>query len=218
MGHRYVKNKLISLFLSIIYCIQTKLELSLRPNKRPFMEFIEIYPPYIYSVKYEGNDENEFDRLFNEWNDMELVMDFLMQNKEYLNSQIWNAVKEPEMAARQVLDEAEKLEDLFEILENNTKRDNKPDYDSFFKCLDGKYQYELEYIPMKLYGSNRPSLLRMYAIKLEDNVYIITGGGIKLSRTIQESPGINKNIIHNIDMVRAWLKKNGILTTDDLLI
>lgn len=182
------------------------------------MEFIEIYPPYIYSVKYEGNDENEFDRLFNEWNDMELVMDFLMQNKEYLNSQIWNAVKEPEMAARQVLDEAEKLEDLFEILENNTKRDNKPDYDSFFKCLDGKYQYELEYIPMKLYGSNRPSLLRMYAIKLEDNVYIITGGGIKLSRTIQESPGINKNIIHNIDMVRAWLKKNGILTTDDLLI
>lgn len=179
------------------------------------MEIIEIYPPYIYSVKYDGNDENEFDRLLDEWNDVSFVVDFFERNKEYLKNDIWKAVKEPERAAGQVLFEAECIETLFDELACNTKNGKHKDFDSFFKSLDGKYQYELEYIPMKSYGSVKPSLLRIYAIKLKSNVYIIIGGGIKLARTIQDSPGLKDNIINNIDLVRTWLKDNGILNTDD---
>lgn len=36
------------------------------------MEVIAIFAPYIYSIKYDGQDENEFDRLFEEWNDVNL--------------------------------------------------------------------------------------------------------------------------------------------------
>ena len=45
----------------------------------------------------------------------------------------------------------------------------------------------------------------MYAIKLKNNLYVITGGGIKLVDTIQNSPDLKDHVIKNIDNVRALL-------------
>lgn len=180
------------------------------------MEIIAIFPPHIYSVKYDDKDSNEYDRLFDEWNDLTSVLDFLMQHKEMLKATVWEKVSEPELAAKQVLEEAEALELLFEELSSHTANGEEPDFDSHFHYLDGKYKFEMEYAPMKSYGDCRPSLLRMYAIKLDRNTYLITGGGIKLGATIQESPDLQDHVIQNIDVVRTWLKENGIMDADDL--
>lgn len=180
------------------------------------MEIIAIFPPYIYSIKYDDKEENEYDRLFEEWNDLTSVLDFLMQHKDMLKASIWKKVSEPELAARQVLDEAEAMELLFKELNSHTTNGEEPDFDSHFHYLDGKYKFELEYEPMKSYGDGRPSLLRMYAIKMDRNTYLITGGGIKLGATIQESPGLKDHVIQNIDKVRTWLKENGIMDADDM--
>lgn len=180
------------------------------------MEIIAIFPPYIYSIKYDDKEENEYDRLFEEWNDLISVLDFLMQHKDMLKASVWKQVSEPELAARQVLDEAEALELLFKELNSRTTNGEEPDFDSHFYYLDGKYKFELEYEPMKSYGGGHPSLLRMYAIKMDRNTYLITGGGIKLGATIQESPGLKDHVIQNIDKVRAWLKENGIMDADDM--
>ena len=69
---------------------------------------------------------------------------------------------------------------------------------------------------MKSYGLDRPSFLRIYAIKLTDNTYLITGGGIKLADKIQNSPDIKDHVIQNIKRVRAYLRENGILDSDDI--
>lgn len=179
------------------------------------MEIIAIFPPYIYSIKYDGQDENEFDRLFAEWNDVENVTEFLEQNRNNLKTDFWKKCSEPETAARQVLDEAEALEMLFEDLANHSEVGEKPDFDSHFHYLEGKYKYELEYAPMKSYGNGRPSFLRLYAIKMKENTYLITGGGIKLADTIQNSPRLKDHILQDIDKVRNWLKANGIMDSDD---
>jgi len=180
------------------------------------MEIIAIFPPFIYSVKYDNQTNNEFDRLFDEWNDITNVLDFLMEHKDMLKATIWKKASEPELAARQVLDEAEALEQLFDELNDHTFAGDKPDFDSHFHYLDGKYKFELEYEPMKSYGDGTPSLLRMYAIKMDRNTYLITGGGIKLGATIQDSPGLQDHVIQNIDNVRKWLRENGILDADDM--
>lgn len=180
------------------------------------MDIIAIFPPYIYSIRYDDQKESEYDRLFAEWNDLSAILDFLMQHKDMLKTSIWKKVSEPESAARQVLDEAEALELLFEELNRHTANNEKPDFDSHFHYLDGKYKFELEYEPMKSYGDGRPSLLRMYAIKMDRNTYLITGGGIKLSDTIQNSPDLQEHVIQNIDRVRSWLKENGIIDSDDM--
>lgn len=180
------------------------------------MEIVKIYPPYIYSVKYDGRDQNEFDRLFEEWNDSGKIMDFMMENLDYLKTDIWKHINEPEVAAMQVHKEAEYLNDLFYDLYKKTENGKSPDYDSHFRYLDGKYGSEIEYIPMKSYGMCIPSMLRIYAIKLKANVYVITGGGIKLARTIQDSPGIKDTVIQGIDKVRSFLRSEGIIDENDL--
>ncbi|MCD8268480.1 MAG: hypothetical protein LUD46_08485 [Parabacteroides sp.] len=182
------------------------------------MEIITIFTSYIYSIKNDGQDENEFDRLLAEWNDVESVAKFLKENQDYLKTDVWKIISEPEAAALQVLDEAEALEMLFEELNKHTEVGEKPDFDSHFHYLEGKYKYELKYPPMKSYGEGSPSLLRLYAIKMGKNTYLITGGGIKLADTIQNSPGLREHILQNIDRVRSWLKSNGIMDNEDMEI
>ena len=180
------------------------------------MEIIAIYPPYIYSIQYDDVEENEFDRLFQQWNDMGYVTQFFDNYQEFLKSPFWQNIPEPEDAARQVLHEAADLEDLLEELYDNTVNGEAKDFDSHFHYLEGKYKYELERPPMKSYGTDRPSLLRIYAIKMDSNTYLITGGGIKLAEKIQDSPDLKNHVLNNIDRVREFLKANGIMDSDDM--
>ncbi|MBR1543286.1 MAG: hypothetical protein IJ626_00095 [Muribaculaceae bacterium] len=180
------------------------------------LEIIAIYPQNIYSIQYNDQEENEFDRLFNLWNDVGYITQFLEDNQEYLNLPIWQQTPNPEDAARQVLQEATKLEELFDSLYENVLKGRKPDFDNHFSFLEGKYKYFLQWPPMKSYGTYRPSLLRMYAIKMKENVYLITGGGIKLADKIQNSPDLKDHVLQNIDKVRTFLKENGILEAEDM--
>jgi len=180
------------------------------------MQIVAIYPPHIYSIQYDGRTENEYDRLLDQWNDVDVVLAFMEANKLYLISDVWKQTPTPETATWKVLREAEQLEDLFETLSANTQNGEKPDFDSHFRYLEGKYKYVMEYQPVKSYGTESPSMLRIYAIKMADNTYLITGGGIKLADTIQNSPDLRDHVLQDIDTVRAWLKANGIMDSDDM--
>lgn len=176
-----------------------------------------IYEPYIYSVKYDNQAENEYDRLFDAWNDMSYVVSFFEQHEAYLNNTIWEEkLREPEAAALRVRDEANELEDLFEQLYQNTLNGEQPDFDSHFQFLDGEYKYVILYVPMKSYGTINPSFLRIYAIKLQSNTFLITGGGIKLAKKNQDAPELQDHVIRNIDEVREWLISNGVADAEDL--
>lgn len=69
---------------------------------------------------------------------------------------------------------------------------------------------------MKSYGTYRPSLLRIYAIKMKENEYLITGGGIKLADKTQNSPDLKDHVLQDIDKVITFLKENGILEAEDM--
>lgn len=180
------------------------------------MKIVGIFPPYIYSIQYDEQCENEFDRLLGQWNDVSYVVKFLTDYESYLKKPLFSRISTPLLAAQQVLKEAENLEELFYTLSENAETGQHPDFDTHFKYLDGKYRYEIHHIPMKSYGDGHPSLLRMYAIKLDTNTYVITGGGIKLGKEIQSSPDLQNHIMQNIDKVRAWLIENNITDSSDL--
>lgn len=180
------------------------------------MEIEQIYSPYIYSIKYDEEEDNEYDRLFQLWNDVDYVVNFMSDNSNLLTNAIWSKTPEPENAARQVLEETFNLEDLFDKLHNNTINGNMPDFDNHFRFLNGKYRCKIEYLPMKSYSTDYPPMLRLYAIKMDPNTYLITGGGIKLGKTIQNSPDLKDHVLQNIDKVRTWLRENGIMDSNDM--
>lgn len=92
----------------------------------------------------------------------------------------------------------------------------KPSFDEYFHFLDGKYKCLWTLEPMKSYGTNRPSLLRLYAIKLGPNCYLIVYGGIKLGDTIQNSPVLKDKVFNKIDNVLNYLEANGIEDSADI--
>lgn len=63
---------------------------------------------------------------------------------------------------------------------------------------------------------NRPhhaSWLRIYAIKLEPGKYIITGGAIKLTATMQEREHTLREL-QNMEKVRQFLIANNVIDED----
>ncbi len=181
------------------------------------MEIISIHKPYLYSAKFDEEESDEFNRLFDEWTDISAVYKFLNENKPAFDIYFLNYFNNTLEAAEQVANEADEMESYFEELKENTEKGQKPDYDSYFKYLDGIYRCEIKYIPMKGYGEGyKPSLIRFYAIKIEPNVYVIATGGIKLCKKIQDSPGLNKNVFNKINKVRKYLSDNGIINAEDI--
>jgi antitoxin component HigA of HigAB toxin-antitoxin module len=60
------------------------------------------------------------------------------------------------------------------------------------------------------------SWLRIYAIRLSDGVYIVTGGAIKLTATMQEREHTRREL-QKIDQVRRFLLSERIIDATDLL-
>jgi len=170
------------------------------------IDIVSIVEDFLYSMKY-GNQECEYDRIFNQLENVDSITHFFEENKDYLNLPAWNKVTNIESATRQVLKEAYELEKrLFDFAENAMKG-KTPDLDKMFQYIGGKEFSDIyEYTPMKAYGKGRPPFLRLYAIKLAPNKYVITGGRIKLHDSIQSSPGIKEHVLQNIRRTREWLQ------------
>lgn len=117
------------------------------------MEIVEIYKDWLYSIGFDEEDLNEYHRVFREWHDLDYLVNFFSENKEYVNSEFWKDAgldpEEPEISAERVIDEADNLEIYISRLVENCSQGNKPDFDEYFHFLGGKYKCLWSLEPMK---------------------------------------------------------------------
>ncbi len=184
------------------------------------MEIVSIYDEWLYSIQFDEEDLNEYVRIFKEWHNLDYLVRFFSDNSDFINTPFWKNAgldpSAPEFSALRVLEEAEELEAYISELVSNMNLGEKPDFDEYFHFLDGKYKCLWTLEPMKSYGTGMPSLLRLYAIKIDSNCYLIVYGGIKLGATIQDSPVLKDNVFKKIDEVLCYLRVNGIADSDDI--
>jgi hypothetical protein len=184
------------------------------------MEIVEIYSNWLYSISFDNEDLNEYQKIFKEWHDIDYLQNFFTANKHYIDTEFWRKAglypNNPYKSADRVINEASNLEQYIKYLVSNLEQGLKPDLDSYFKLLGGKYNYIWTLSPVKSYGTFSPSLLRLYAIKIQPNCYLIVAGGIKLCKTIQDSPGLKDFVLQKIDQVIRYLKVEGITDSEDL--
>lgn len=184
------------------------------------VEIVEIYKDWLYSINFDEEDLNEYHRVFREWHDLDYLVRFFSENKDSVNSDFWRNAgldpDNPEKSAERVIDEADSLETYIREIVDNCSNGTKPDFDEYFHFLGGKYKCLWSLEPVKSYGTDTPSLLRFYAIKMETNCYLIVYGGIKLGDTIQNSPVLKDKVFNKIDSVLSFLKANGITDSEDL--
>ena len=182
------------------------------------MDIIEIVPGRIYSIKYDGEDVTEYYRLFNEeWTDVDYLLGFFQSHPEFTENEFWGFLgNDPEIAAARVLEDANKLEPYLKELAENSDNGEQPDLETYFKPINGKYGYGIKQTPVKGYGVLESTFLRLYAIRLEANCYLIVYGGIKLNSSIQNSPVLQENVFSKIDKVKQYLVDECIIDKDDI--
>jgi len=184
------------------------------------LEFVEIYPDILFAVKFKEEDQDEYARAFSLWQDLDYLVEYFSRNKHLLESSFWKSScipNEVEDLAQQVIDESFDLEEYIDKIAENTIKGDEEDFDSFFKELGGKYNILREYIPHKSYGTNSPTMLRLYAIRIKSNCYLIVHGGIKLTKEIQGTPELNSVLFAKIDRVISYLKAEGVIDETDLI-
>ncbi|MGV4380656.1 hypothetical protein ACQ1Q1_06730 [Ornithobacterium rhinotracheale] len=143
------------------------------------MEIIPIFVPYLYAIQYKDCKENEYDRLLELWNDTDRLIKLLNDLKEDIPPN-----KTKYEVAQEILKEVEYIDDLLiEITE--TKPVN---LDEFFQPLYNQEYYEvkLSLRKGKVGRTLRTNYLRVYAIRIDEETYIITGGAIKMHRAMQD--------------------------------
>lgn len=135
----------------------------------------------LWSAHYAENEKNALETVFDQWENPVWLEQFFLANINDLNS--YFKITDVNQAIFDTLLDRERLQCL--IL------DISPDanLDELFRPLENGRISEMLLGKEKARIRNRPnhaSWLRLYAIKLEPGIYIITGGAIKLTRTMQE--------------------------------
>ena len=183
------------------------------------MKITEIYSGSLFAVHFDEKDFNEYEDAFALWQDLDYLVKYFSDNANLLATDFWKSIPIPtdyEDLAQIIIDESFDLQEYIEEVASNTANGAEPDFDTFFQELGGKYKNLRQYIPQKAYGTNTPTMLRLYAIRIEPNCYLVVHGGIKLTPDIQGTPALRQQLFSKIDNVLHFLKVNGILDSDDL--
>ena len=149
----------------------------------------------LWAVRYKGDRENALQKVLDQWKDAEWLAEFFLQNFDDLLS--YFKVTDIEEAIYQTMEDRDELACVIMDISPDA------DLDRFFRPLDNKRTGEM--ILGKEKGRpHRRSWLRLYAIKLNVGIYIITGGAIKLTHTMQERQHTLLEL-ENMEKVRNFL-------------
>ena len=162
----------------------------------------------LWAVRYEGDDDNILYITFQRWYDIEWLAKFFSENKGDLAN--YFKITNLNQAIYDTMSDASEFECL--ILDSIPSTD----LDLLFKPLENFRASEMLLGKEKAKGEgvrNHPSWLRLYAIRFEPNSYLITGGAIKLTRTMQEREH-TLNELQRLEMVRNMLISEGVTDLD----
>ncbi|MCG7501148.1 hypothetical protein MHM83_04635 [Tenacibaculum sp. Mcav3-52] len=144
--------------------------------------FAEIVEDSLYSITVLNDNENEFRKCFTRWRDPIYLREFFEKNINDLNDPYWNGINIDEAIVR-TKNEANSFEEkILEVAENGKTNKNET-LSSLFKPLSDSHLGE-KYERNKAYGENKKTWIRLYALRLSVNFFIVCGGAIKLTRTM----------------------------------
>lgn len=162
----------------------------------------------LWAVRYEHETDNVLQRLFSQWSDPEWLMNFFCDNMSDLEA--YFIITDVNQAIYDTIDDSNELQCLILDLSPDSN------LDKLFRPLENSRTQEMLLGREKArVARNRShtSWLRLYAIKLEPGCYIITGGAIKLTRTMQEREHTLREL-NNMELVRNLLLQEGAIDAD----
>ena len=159
----------------------------------------------LYSVRYDGEDTHELARLFRLWNDAEYLESFFTQHQKDLTRDFWQNMPIEESILK-TKNDAKKLQRKLHQIALTGKNSSYETLSTLFKPLHDNPDYLDPFEKSKTYGMMRPSWLRIYAIRIETNVFVISGGAIKLTKRM-DRPHLQVEL-EKLDITQNFCRDN----------
>ena len=177
------------------------------------MKFVRVIDGYdhLWAVKAQDKEADELTLLFRNWTNGDYLLDFFMEHFDDLKG--YFHIERLDEAVSDTFEDAEDLQELvldFPYTEH---------LDSLFKPLDITDAQSTELSREKARNWDRKrhaSWLRIYAIRLDPDVYVVTGGAIELTRTMQEREHTALEL-QKLNRCKAFLKSNGVFDQDSFV-
>lgn len=167
-----------------------------------------IVPDKLWAVRYDEDNDNALVKTISSMLDPENRLRFFEDNKkdlEYYKLTVEEAVEQTMNELLEIVDylyvRTDRIEDFFHSLNDaETNQGSRP------------LPQSKGYIPQSM----GKGLLRIYAIKLEPNYYVVTGGAIKLTRAMQDRPHTYQELV-NLGKCRDFLIQQGVIDKDSFI-
>ncbi|MEN0005000.1 MAG: hypothetical protein AAF798_12675 [Bacteroidota bacterium] len=169
------------------------------------MEIVEIIRDSLYSVRYDSatSGSSEFEYVMDQFTDPIFLEEFFEEHQSDLNSGFWGSITIEE-AILKTRKEAIQLErKLLQIAESG-KTDRYETLSTLFKPLRNNPIKIERFEKNKAKGNTAKSWIRIYAIRIDTNFFVITGGSIKLTPTMNERTHL-LNELDKLENVRKFL-------------
>lgn len=147
----------------------------------------------LYAFHYDGEVDNEFDRLMELWTDITYLRNFAIKNK----------VEDVKAFVEARLRNAEDFQDRLDEIIVKTKPLNQ-----FFVPYHNQ-EYGSHILLSQRKGKLDRNSLRIYALKVHENCFVITGGAIKMTQTTQDNDDNAREIV-KMKKARDFLIREGV--------
>jgi hypothetical protein len=165
----------------------------------------------LWAIQLDGHPQSEFDRFFNLVNEAEWLYNFFDQNRADLHRGFFGKISIEDAVSR-TLEQAGEMEDtLYEYSELGFG-DGNTNLQHLFKPLNN-FEYAIASL-QKSKARIRKGWLRLYAIRLAENCYLVTGGAIKLTQDMKRAH--LQDELKKLELAKQFLRDNGIDFPEDL--
>lgn len=169
------------------------------------LKIILIFEKNLYSFSYNNDPETVFHKLFRRWTNPKKLSEIAAsenmskEDAEKFRKNILTDVKNLTKLIRKCV-EHNTLNEFFEPFHKNPIKNEK------FQESKGKFQSSV---------TAKTSKLRVYALRVNSEEFIITGGSIKFSRATQGETYTQKQV-DDMKLLQAFLKDRG-YSPDDII-
>lgn len=175
----------------------------------------------LYAFHYKGQKHDTFTLLMQQWTNPQFVTEYCINNQDHIKAEYFKrrGIESVDAIISRIIKEAAVIGNLlYDYVKEGFEKKGK-DLQMLFRPLVNTeavvhaHQKSKTKV-LEIYGRN--PVLRLYAIKLGCNTYVITGGAIKLTATMQEHED-TKRELQKLELVKTHLKENGIYFDEDLI-
>lgn len=163
----------------------------------------ELVPDSLFSIQFAGESDHEFSRIFRLWSDAAYLESFLETHYEDLLA-FWEYMSVEE-AVKITKAEAFRLDKAMLTFARAGERGDSDNLSLIFEPLSPAAWRLDDFEKSKAKGFRRRSWLRVYAIRLGVNRFVVTGGAIKLTRTMNERKHLSEEL-RKLEEVCQFLK------------